>query len=111
MLALRFLPRSSRVRSLALARSAYSMRAMIHLKFLSFFRFIAGGLFERQVSSETYPADGARSTACAALQIGRASNPSGSVGGLHCMQLRKIWSPTSQNAAALLFDFGTVDIR
>jgi hypothetical protein len=33
MLALRFLPRISRVRSLALAGSLYSIRAIIHLGF------------------------------------------------------------------------------
>jgi hypothetical protein len=58
-----------------------------------------------------YPADHAGATACSALQIRRAIESVRVRLVIFSTQRSPISSRVSQNAAALLFDLGTVDIR
>jgi hypothetical protein len=71
------------------------------------------GLFYRRgrFRLKQYRADDAGSTICAPRKIRRAVEREQVLGGLHRIESLPISSRVSQNAAALLFDLGTVDIR
>jgi hypothetical protein len=74
-------------------------------------KFVAGCFIEQQFHPKQYPAADTGATACADLQISRAVESARCGWRFHRTKGSQISSRASQNAAALLFDLGTVDIR
>src|SRR5664279_662919 len=104
MLALRFLPRISLVRSLDFEVSQYSIRAISHLGFMI---FIAGGFSEAPVPFENTNWLRMPDQPVAACAIPRQAQ--GLLPKFHLVCTNRLRA--SQNAAVLVIDSGTVDIR